>query len=84
MELLRSPEDCNMSFSLPFTLQICQVEDIIVEGLIEGSVIHFHWVRTMVIYCSGMISASTVGTMKMDIMITVTLRVVLHREVLRC
>lgn len=42
-------------------LQICRVEDIIVEGLIEGSVIHFHWVRTVVVHCSGMISASGLG-----------------------
>ncbi|KAJ9688259.1 hypothetical protein PVL29_014125 [Vitis rotundifolia] len=61
MELLHPPEDCNVNSSLPFTLQICRVEDIIVEGLIEGSVIHFHWVRTVVVHCSGMISASGLG-----------------------
>lgn len=42
-------------------LQICRVEDIIVEGLIEGSVVHFHWVRTVVVHRSGVISASGLG-----------------------
>ncbi|KAJ6758316.1 EPHRIN TYPE-B RECEPTOR [Salix koriyanagi] len=41
-ELLNPPEDCNVNTSLSFTLQICRVEDITVEGLIEGSVVHFH------------------------------------------
>ena len=36
----------------------------------------------MVIYCSRMINASTVGTVRMDTIITVTLRVMLHMEVL--
>ena len=79
MELLHPPENCNVNSSLPFTLQICQVEDIIVEGLIKGSVIHFYWVGTVVIYCSGMINVSTV---RMDTIITITLRVMLHMEVL--
>lgn len=47
---------------VPFLfLQICRVEDIIVEGLIEGSVVHFHWVRTVAIHSSGVISASGLG-----------------------
>ncbi|CAK9152772.1 unnamed protein product [Ilex paraguariensis] len=61
MELLRPPEDCNVNSSLSFTLQICRVEDIIVEGFIEGSVVHFHWIRTVVIKFSGVISASGLG-----------------------
>ncbi|GJR01755.1 hypothetical protein Tco_0524739 [Tanacetum coccineum] len=35
-ELLRPPDDCNVNASLSFTLQICRVEDILVEGLIQG------------------------------------------------
>lgn len=42
-------------------LQICRVEDVIVEGSINGSVVHFHWVRTIVVHPSGVISASGLG-----------------------
>ncbi|KAF6164272.1 hypothetical protein GIB67_010242 [Kingdonia uniflora] len=61
MELLHPPEDCNVNSSLSFTLQICRVEDVNVEGLIKGSVIHFHWVRTVVVQFSGVVSASGLG-----------------------
>ncbi|KAB2024707.1 hypothetical protein ES319_D06G104400v1 [Gossypium barbadense] len=50
-ELLHPPEDCN----------ICRVEDITVEGLIKGSVVHFHWARTISVQSSGVISASGTG-----------------------
>lgn len=50
---------CKDSTSL--LMQICRVEDIIVEGFLEGSIIHFHWVRTVVVKSSGAISASGLG-----------------------
>ncbi|XP_028058904.1 uncharacterized protein LOC114262730 isoform X2 [Camellia sinensis] len=58
IELLHPPEDCNVNSSLSFTLQICRVEDILVEGRIEGSVVHFHRARTIAIDSLGAISAS--------------------------
>ncbi|XP_042055568.1 uncharacterized protein LOC121800075 [Salvia splendens] len=61
VELLHPPEDCNVNASLSFTLQICRVEDIVVKGYIEGSVVHFHMVRTVVVESSGSISASALG-----------------------
>ncbi|KAJ8774786.1 hypothetical protein K2173_017232 [Erythroxylum novogranatense] len=60
-ELLHPPEDCNVNSSLSFTLQICRVEDISVEGLIQGSVVHFHRARTISVLSSGTISASGMG-----------------------
>ncbi|KAI8531022.1 hypothetical protein RHMOL_Rhmol11G0105400 [Rhododendron molle] len=60
-ELLHPPEDCNVNSSLSFTLQICRVEDIIVEGIVEGSVVHFHRARTITIQSLGSISASGMG-----------------------
>ncbi|KAJ7958849.1 Ephrin type-B receptor [Quillaja saponaria] len=60
-ELLHPPEDCNVNSSLSFTLQICRVEDITVEGLVEGSVLHFHRARTITVESSGTISASKMG-----------------------
>ncbi|KAM0968498.1 hypothetical protein TB2_016507 [Malus domestica] len=60
-ELLHPPEDCNVNSSLSFTLMVCRVEDIIIEGLIEGSVVHFHRARTIAIHSSGEISASGMG-----------------------
>ncbi|XP_062097852.1 uncharacterized protein LOC133803757 [Humulus lupulus] len=61
IELLHPPEDCNVNSSLSFTLQICRVEDITVEGLVKGSVVHFHRSRTVVVQSSGTISASGMG-----------------------
>ncbi|XP_047328542.1 uncharacterized protein LOC124931992 [Impatiens glandulifera] len=60
-ELLHPPEDCNVNSSLSFTLQVCRVEDIIVEGLIEGSVVHFHRARTIAVQPFGVISSSGMG-----------------------
>ncbi|CAA0824261.1 Unknown protein [Striga hermonthica] len=61
-ELLRPPEDCNVNSSLSFTLQqICRVEDILVEGFVEGSVVHFHRARTITVPSSGVISTSGMG-----------------------
>ncbi|KAK8515419.1 hypothetical protein V6N12_075461 [Hibiscus sabdariffa] len=61
IELLHPPEDCNVNSSLSFTLQICRVEDITVEGLIKGSVVHFNRARTISVQSSGIISASGMG-----------------------
>ncbi|KAG8375631.1 hypothetical protein BUALT_Bualt10G0120400 [Buddleja alternifolia] len=60
-ELLYPPEDCNVNSSLSFTLQICRVEDILVEGFVEGSVVHFHRARTVSVHSSGLISTSGMG-----------------------
>ncbi|XP_051132101.1 uncharacterized protein LOC127252110 [Andrographis paniculata] len=61
IELIHPPEDCNVNASLAFTLQICRVEDIIIEGLIEGSVVHFHLVRTVIVKSDGVVGASGLG-----------------------
>ncbi|KAL3644317.1 hypothetical protein CASFOL_012249 [Castilleja foliolosa] len=61
VELLHPPENCNVNASLSFTFQICRVEDINVEGSIEGSVVHFHMVRSVFVKSSGAISASGHG-----------------------
>ncbi|XP_071713912.1 uncharacterized protein [Rutidosis leptorrhynchoides] len=61
MELIHPPEDCNVNSTLSFTLQICRVEEIFIEGSIEGSVVHFQWVRTVVIQPSGTVTASGLG-----------------------
>ncbi|KAF7819735.1 putative transmembrane protein [Senna tora] len=60
VELLHPPEDCNVNSTLAFTLQICRVEDVIVEGTITGSVVHFHWVRNVDVH-SGAITVSGLG-----------------------
>lgn len=44
-----------------FPLQICRVEDITVEGLVKGSVVHFHRARTITVESNGTISASGMG-----------------------
>ncbi|KAI3822027.1 hypothetical protein L1987_09608 [Smallanthus sonchifolius] len=60
-ELLNPPDDCNVNASLPFTLQICRVEDILVQGLIKGSVVNFHRARSVTVESTGTISTSKMG-----------------------
>ncbi|XP_042401678.1 uncharacterized protein LOC121991725 [Zingiber officinale] len=60
-ELVHPPEDCNVNTSLSFTLQICRVEDIDVAGLVQGTVVHFHRARSIVVYPTGKISATGLG-----------------------
>ncbi|XP_073122630.1 uncharacterized protein [Henckelia pumila] len=60
-ELVQPPEDCNVNSSLSFTLQICRVEDIVVKGLVEGSIVHFHRAKTIYVHSSGIISSSGMG-----------------------
>ncbi|KAI3804675.1 hypothetical protein L1987_26398 [Smallanthus sonchifolius] len=60
-ELLHPPDDCNVNASLSFTLQICRVEDILVEGLIKGSVVHFHRSTTVTVLSTGIVSTSEMG-----------------------
>ena len=55
------PEDCNVNASLPFTLQICRVEDIIIDGLVKGSILHVHRARTVIVRPNGSITASELG-----------------------
>lgn len=53
-----------VSYTLNFCellLQICRAEEINIEGIIKGSVVHFHLVRTVVVHASGAISASGLG-----------------------
>lgn len=61
IELLHPLEDCNVNASLSFTVQICRVENVMVEGYMEGSVINFHWARTVIVKSSGVINASGLG-----------------------
>ncbi|KAJ8632040.1 hypothetical protein MRB53_025376 [Persea americana] len=61
MELITPPEDCHVNNSLSFTLQICRVEDLTVNGLVKGSIVHIHRARTVTIEGDGMISASELG-----------------------
>lgn len=42
-------------------MQICRVEDILVEGFVEGSVVNFHRARTISVQSSGIISTSGMG-----------------------
>nr|XP_043628452.1 uncharacterized protein LOC122599906 [Erigeron canadensis] len=60
-ELLNPPDDCNVNASLSFTLQICRVEDILVQGLVKGSVVNFHRARTVTVDSTGTISTSKMG-----------------------
>ncbi|CAN6486871.1 unnamed protein product [Victoria cruziana] len=60
-ELISPPEDCHVNTSLSFTLQICRVEDLVVSGLVIGSIIHIHRARTVVVNSGGVISASGLG-----------------------
>ncbi|EFJ26064.1 hypothetical protein SELMODRAFT_98651 [Selaginella moellendorffii] len=60
-EIINPPEDCTLNVSLPFTLQICRVEDIAIDGVIRGSVVHLQRGRTVTVNPGGLISAAGLG-----------------------
>jgi uncharacterized membrane protein YgcG len=42
--------------------QICRVEDLLVNGIVKGSIIHIHRARTIIIDADGLITASELGS----------------------
>ncbi|XP_071918624.1 uncharacterized protein [Coffea arabica] len=61
VDLITPPDDCHVNYTLSFSLQICRVEDILVSGVIMGSIIHIHRARTVIVDSIGMITASEFG-----------------------
>lgn len=41
--------------------QVCRVEDILVNGLVKGSIVHIHRARTVIIDTNGTVTASGLG-----------------------
>ncbi|KAH6818003.1 MraZ [Perilla frutescens var. frutescens] len=60
-DLITPPDDCHVNYTLSFTMQVCRVEDILVSGVIKGSVVHIHRARTVIVDTVGMITASELG-----------------------
>lgn len=60
-DLIYPPDDCHVNDTLSFSLQICRVEDIVVNGIIRGSIIQIHRARTVIVETEGMITASELG-----------------------
>ncbi|XP_019095487.1 PREDICTED: uncharacterized protein LOC104763029 [Camelina sativa] len=61
IDLISPPDDCHVNYTLSFSLQICRVEDILVSGLVKGSIIQIHRARTVVVTDDGLITASEFG-----------------------
>ncbi|KAM5573238.1 hypothetical protein ABKV19_012995 [Rosa sericea] len=64
LDLITPPDDCHVNYTLSFSLQICRVEDLLVHGVVKGSVVHIHRARTIIIATDGRISASELGCSK--------------------
>ncbi|XWS38680.1 hypothetical protein CRYUN_Cryun19dG0151800 [Craigia yunnanensis] len=64
IDLITPPDDCHVNYTLSFSLQICRVEDLLVNGIIKGSIIHIHRARTVTIDADGLITASELGCSK--------------------
>ncbi|KAL3690273.1 hypothetical protein R1sor_016582 [Riccia sorocarpa] len=60
-EVTSPSEDCTLNITSPFTLQICRVEDIMIDGTVEGSVVHAQRIRTISISSGGLLTASGWG-----------------------
>ncbi|KAL1830578.1 hypothetical protein ACET3Z_000229 [Daucus carota] len=60
-DLITPPDDCHLNYTLSFSLQICRVEDILVYGIIKGSIIHIHRAATVIVDNDGTITASELG-----------------------
>ncbi|XWS72495.1 hypothetical protein CRYUN_Cryun02cG0044600 [Craigia yunnanensis] len=54
IELLHPPEDCNVN-------SYAELRTSLLKVLFKGSVVHFHWARTISVQSSGIISASGMG-----------------------
>nr|GMD96105.1 Fiber protein [Ipomoea batatas] len=61
VDLITPPDDCHVNYTLSFSLQICRVEDVLVNGIVKGSVIHIHRARTVIVDTGGVITASALG-----------------------
>ncbi|ONI06253.1 hypothetical protein PRUPE_5G049600 [Prunus persica] len=64
LDLITPPDDCHVNYTLSFSLQICRVEDLLVDGVVKGSVIHIHRARTIIVDNNGLITASELGCSK--------------------
>ncbi|MBA0718588.1 hypothetical protein Golax_006329 [Gossypium laxum] len=64
IDLITPPDDCHVNYTLSFSLQICRVEDLLVNGIIKGSIIHIHRARTVTVDADGLITASELGCSK--------------------
>ncbi|XP_075522952.1 uncharacterized protein LOC142555760 [Primulina tabacum] len=61
IDLITPPDDCHVNYTLSFSMQVCRVEDILVSGIIKGSVVHIHRARTIIVDNNGTITASELG-----------------------
>ncbi|KAL0313632.1 UNVERIFIED_CONTAM: hypothetical protein Sradi_5762500, partial [Sesamum radiatum] len=61
VDLITPPDDCHVNYTLSFSMQVCRVEDILVNGVIKGSIVHIHRARTVIVDTDGMITASELG-----------------------
>ncbi|CAJ1928823.1 unnamed protein product [Sphenostylis stenocarpa] len=63
MDLITPPDDCHLNIVVNSTefWQICRVEDLLVNGIMKGSIIHIHRARTVIVDTDGMITASELG-----------------------
>ncbi|VFQ66404.1 unnamed protein product [Cuscuta campestris] len=61
VDLIAPPEDCHANYTLSFSLQICRVEDILINGIVKGSIIHIHRARSVIVDTGGIITASALG-----------------------
>ncbi|PPD84480.1 hypothetical protein GOBAR_DD18560 [Gossypium barbadense] len=64
IDLITPPDDCHVNYTLSFSLRICRVEDLLVNGIIKGSIIHIHRARTVTVDADGLITASELGCSK--------------------
>ncbi|KAL1531208.1 hypothetical protein AAHA92_33913 [Salvia divinorum] len=61
MDLITPPDDCHVNYTVSFSMQVCRVEDILVSGVVKGSIVHIHRARTVIVDTVGMITASELG-----------------------
>ncbi|KAL2610427.1 hypothetical protein R1flu_029000 [Riccia fluitans] len=60
-EVISPSEDCILNTTSPFTLQICRVEDIMIAGTVQGTVVQAQRIRTITISPEGLLTTSGWG-----------------------
>ncbi|XP_020963272.1 uncharacterized protein LOC107609857 [Arachis ipaensis] len=63
IDLITPPDDCHVNYTLSFSLQICRVEDL-VNGIMKGSIVHIHRVRTVIVGTDGVLTTLELGNRK--------------------
>jgi hypothetical protein len=60
-KVIQTSQDCSIDPKSPFTLQICRIEELVIEGVIMGAVVHIQRTKMVTVDKGGQLTASEQG-----------------------